>query len=413
MASHAGDLIVTDLGFRSGATFAADATSGSNPPGKLWIPIWSGEVINAYDQYNRFESMVETRTIQSGTTMEFPITGTVSLKPSWGAGEELLGGDDTTATTFQVKLDARPMAAHFELDNIDLMITQWEYRSELARQAGLTLANARDRQISAYIARAAAEEKIANDPRVSGGLVPKAPFTSFKYADLGDAGGDDAETDAALLLLKNIEDWMVYLQETDISTEGVYCAVDPPTFASIRALGVARDNADLGYGSATGSTDPMFAGIAQEGGLGSSLAARPHIEEMLTYMGCTIIKSNHLPNKDYAVGEIGEARYNLNFVGTPGAVGTARHCKALMWQQGCVAGLKLQGLKVDTVDDIRRNTTFTVASVMGGTGVLAPERAVAVINSLSIETTDSLHATASTRAELKTAWGMTGEWIEA
>jgi hypothetical protein len=70
-------------------------------------------------------------------------------------------------------------------------------------------------------------------------------------------------------------------------------------------------------------------------------------------------------------------------------------------------------LKVDTVDDIRRNTTFTVASVMGGTGVLAPERAVAVINSLSIETTDSLHATASTRAELKTAWGMTGEWIEA
>ena len=33
-----------------------DGTSGSNTTGgKLWIPIWSGEVIHAYDQYNKFE----------------------------------------------------------------------------------------------------------------------------------------------------------------------------------------------------------------------------------------------------------------------------------------------------------------------------------------------------------------------
>jgi N-acetylglutamate synthase/N-acetylornithine aminotransferase len=31
------------------------------------------------------------------------------------------------------------------------------------------------------------------------------------------------------------------------------------------------------------------------------------------------------------------------------------------------------GMKVDTVQDVRRNTQFTVASMMKGTGILRPE----------------------------------------
>ena len=34
---------------------------------------------------------------------------------------------------------------------------------------------------------------------------------------------------------------------------------------------------------------------------------------------------------------------------------------------------------MDTVDDVRRNTTFTVASAMNGTGVLRPECAAMLI----------------------------------
>ena len=51
----------------------------------------------------------------------------------------------------------------------------------------------------------------------------------------------------------------------------------------------------------------------------------------------------------------------------------AHEIKAVTFQSGAVAALKLQGLKVDTVDDVRRNTVFTVASMMAGTGVLKPE----------------------------------------
>ena len=125
---------------------------GAAGANKLWLPIWSGEVIRAYDQYRIFEPMVESRTIASGHSMEFPITGTAALKTAWGAGEELVGNTDAhKSKTIAVNLDARPIASHFELDNIDLMISQWEFRSELARQVGQTLANARDLQVGAYI----------------------------------------------------------------------------------------------------------------------------------------------------------------------------------------------------------------------------------------------------------------------
>ena len=72
-----GDLSASHLPYRSDT---AAATSGANPPGKLWLPIWSGEVIHAYDEYV-FESLTTTRVIPSGTTVEIPITGTVDLKP--------------------------------------------------------------------------------------------------------------------------------------------------------------------------------------------------------------------------------------------------------------------------------------------------------------------------------------------
>jgi hypothetical protein len=39
----------------------------------------------------------------------------------------------------------------------------------------------------------------------------------------------------------------------------------------------------------------------------------------------------------------------------------------------------MQGLKVDQVDDVRRNTVFTVASMMGGTGVMKPEHAAVCV----------------------------------
>ena len=379
-----------DMVYRTSTSAAT--TGGIYSENKLWLPIWSGEVIHAYDHYNMFENMVMQKTIASGTTAEFPVTGTVALKAAWNAGEELSGGS-ATSTTFSIKLDKRPMAAHFEIDNVDQLLTQWEFRAELARQAGLTLANTRDKQISAYIARAAMEDLLTGDPRTGLTVPTQSAFTDTAFDHLGTSTSGAADrTTAALKVLKAIEDFMVHLQEINAPTEGVYCVVTPRAFQDIRSLGIARVSTEL----ANGAGRPFFGGVAEAGGLGAPLGMGMHSQtDSLEYQGCMILKSNHLPVVDYTATAIGEARYNID--------GAAAKIKALIFQKDCVASLNLQGLKVDTVDDVRRNTTFTVASMFKGTGVLRPELAV-VISGLASASGDA-------RSELRALAEMTAEYV--
>jgi hypothetical protein len=354
--------------------YRTDVAAGLSGPlagaNKLWLPIWSGEVIHAYDQYNVFENLVDSRTISTGVAAEFPITGTVGVKAAWNAGEELLGSTtDSASQTISIKLDKRPMAAHFELDNVDLMITQWEYRSELARQAGLALANARDKQVAAYVARAGVEDLTWNGTAAGGSQVTSQDprgvntgpvFIDSKFSNLGlsTAAASD-RTNAALAALKAIEDFFVYLQEINAPTDGVTMVVTPRAFQDIRALGVARDNTALEK-----NISPFFGGVAEVGGLGAQLPMGMNAyTDSLEYMGARIIKSSNVPATNFS--GIGETRYNLDF-GNAGI-------KAMIFQRSCMGSLSLMGMKVDTVDDVRRNTVFTVASMMKGCGVLRPE----------------------------------------
>ena len=397
-----------DFGTSAG-TYAG--TSGTGAAGgqtdKLWMPIWSGETLTAFDHYRIFSGMTESRSIASGRVAEFPIMGTVALKPAWAAGEELIGNtNDNASKTVAIQLDNRPIATHFELDNIDLMISQWQFRSELARQAGQTLANARDLQVGSFLVRAAAESIMSDDPRLAGsdwrGTLSDSPvFSGAAYANLGDASASDADrSDAALALLRALEEFQVHLQEIEAdTTSGVFCAVTPRAFHDIRALGVAREASDL----AGGSQRPFFGGVADAGGLGAGLReGMMNLADRLEYMGVTIVKTNHLPNFDAAASgyEIGEPRYNLNFSATDrDGSATGADVKAVIWQPKAVAELSLTGLKVDTVDDIRRNSVFTVASMMAGTGVLRPECASVVCG--------TSHAS---KSALRTALGMASEY---
>lgn len=358
---------ITNLGYRSDPTYGvAGPIAGAN---KLWLSVFSGETLAAYDQANIFEQLVDHKVLSGGVAWEFPVTGTVSILAAWNAGVELGGGSSTsnTSSTIAVKLDKRPIAAHFEIDNIDLMQTQWEFRAELARQAGLSLANARDKQIAAYIGRAASEAPLANDPR---GIIAAPVFPSIIFKNLGatinTAATGAMRSAAALEALKAAEDFVVWLQTINAPTDGVYLAVTPRAFQDIRALGVARSS---DASTVAANMQPMFGGSAEAGGLGLGLKmGLNNLSDTLDYMGVKIIKSNHLPLVDYSASaplNIGETRYNLNFEATG--------CVGLLFQKSAVASLKLQGLKMDTVDDVRRNTTFTVASAMNGTGVLRPE----------------------------------------
>lgn len=370
------NLGATDMVFRASTTAAT--TGGTLGQNKLWLPLWSGEVINAYDQYNMFENMVTTRTISGGFSYEFPITGSVDLKASWAAGEEL-SGKGNTSRTFKVNLDSRPMAAHFEADNIDLLITQWDYRSELARQSGLTLANTRDRQIAVALLAACAVAPITNDPRGS-------DFTTNAFqapVDVGNVAPSAATEVTALKVLETIEDYLVKCQENDVQVNNVYCVVPPKVFQVIRGLGLTRStdiystlaaagNANSNPAGTNFTKTPMFGGSDEYGGLGAPYTMGMNaMTDSLDYMGVKIVKSNHLPKTDLEGAAIGSSKYNLKC--------DTINLHGIIFQPEAIAGLSLQGMKVDTVADVRRNTQFTVASMMKGTGLIRPELCRAIV----------------------------------
>lgn len=344
--------------------------SGSISDFDLWLPTWSGEVLHAYDQYNMLEAKVDTRTLTNGISVEFPITGTVALTPAWEAGQELAGGG-SSSTKFSIGLDRRPTAAHFELDNIDVMIQQFDFRSELARQAGLTLANERDRQIGRLLVNGAqtasrmhtrdgddlAVDSAGIDTRYGG----KAYYLSAS-TDIDAWGTSEA---GALYVLAAIEAEQVRARNLDLP-EGTLCVVvRPELFNQIRRLGIASPNFGTGLFNTTGGRDDMK--------IFGTNTTMPAMRASLSYLDAEIYSSTHLPNDaEYDVGGVGNSGDNLEAADALYS-GDMRGIVGLMFRKGGVASIKKQGLKVDTVNDIRRNSVFTVASMYHGGGVLRPE----------------------------------------
>ena len=399
------NLTAADLVMRTNLT--AEPSGGAVGANKLWLPLWSGEVINAYDQYNVFENLISHKSISGGFSYEFPVTGTVALQAAWDAGEELVGGD-SSSTTFKINLDKRPMAAHFETDNVDLLVTQWDYRSELARQAGLTLANTRDKQIiSAYIA-ACVVAPLTSDPRGLGvDNFPAPAIVDTSTSAIGVAVSACTEA-TALNILQKIEDYLVFMQENNYPCQNVYCVVTPKVFQVIRALGIPRSpfnaitsSGVVGTSSVVAATNnysnqAMFGG---ENGLGAPLSVGMNqLTDTLDYMGVKILKTNHIPrtNLSTAGNEIGGSKYNL--------VCNSVNIFGMIFQPDAVAGLSLMGMKVDTVQDVRRNTQFTVASMLKGTGVLRPELCQILVGTTSVAAGDT-SAEIDTRAELASIFG--------
>ena len=380
----AGDnLAASDLVLRTSLTDGpSGGAAGAN---KLWLPLWSGEVINAYDQFNIFENLISSKSLSGGFSYEFPVTGLVSLNASWDAGEELVGGD-SSSTTFKVNLDKRPMAAHFETDNVDLLITQWDYRSELARQAGLTLSSTRDKQIVSALIAASVAAPLASDPRGLGvSNFPAPAVVSTATAAIGVSVSTCTET-VALAILQAVENYLVTMQENDYPVQNVMCAVPPKVFQVIRALGIPRATNAF-------ANQPLFTGNDIYGAGSSINTGMNSLSDSLDYMGVKIVKTNHIPRATVAAGQ---AKYNLT-CGTVDIFG-------IIFQKEAVAGLSLMGMKVDSIQDIRRNTQFTVASMLKGTGILRPELCQIMVGTTS-DTGADTSAEIDTRAELATLFG--------
>ena len=348
--------------------YGKDFTQGSNATfSDLFLPVYGGEVLAAFEEMSVAKDIVRTMTMPSGVSMEFPMIHKMSAERH-AAGTELLGTDIQTAKR-TISIDERPLVAHFDLDDVDQAMAHYETRSEIAKQAGRAIAREMDKNVLQLCVKASRTATPANSDFDGGGYKAN-PADALDGTALTIAPGTAAgqlpatataawEKNNALALLGAIEDVVIGFDQRDVPQEERFCVVPTDCWHRLRTIGVPESTATsslIGY-------YPFQDGTMPQRGPTEADASRAGV---LSHLGVNIVRSNFLPNGSNIT--TGETKYQGDFTKT----------RAIVLQKQAVGLLTLMGVQTETDRDVRRQTDFFVTKMLYGGGTLRPECAVEI-----------------------------------
>lgn len=332
----------------------------------LWLPVYGGEVLAAFEEMTVARNIVRSMSISSGYRMQFPMIHKMEAERHL-AGTELLGNATTTGQRF-IELDERPLVAHFDLDDVDQAMAHFETRSEIAKQAGRAIARELDKNILQLTINASREPADAGTSPFNGGGYKADPAvgldgTAYTSAALPTSATAAWTKNQAGQILHAIEDIVVAWDQRDVPQEERYCVVPTDCWHRLRNIGLPNTGQFGTSSSTTVGYNPFDSGQLPTGVPGEADASRV---ASLNYLGVQIVRSNFLPNGSNIT--TGEAKYRGNFTAT----------RAVCVQKQAVGLLTLMGVQTETDRDVRRQTDFFVTKMLYGGGTLRPECAVEI-----------------------------------
>ena len=300
----------------------------------LFLKVFSGEVMTAFQEVCVTEPRHIVRNIAHGKSAQFPILGQTTASYHQ-PGTEIVGSN-LPANEKVITIDDLLVASAF-LSNIDEAKNHYDVRGPYSHEIGNALAYAYDRHILALSVLAArGASPVATEQ--GGGSVLDA-------AMLSDTTGER--------LIASLYNAALLLDQKNIPSDGRFCYLSPAGFYLL--AGNARVVNSL-YGA------------------GGSLATA----NILNIAGIEIVKTNHAPfgttiaagqttlSGGPGLGNGGADKYSGVFTGTVGVV----------MQKAAVGTVKLMDLAMESQYDIRRQGTLMVAKYAMGHGVLRPAAAV-------------------------------------
>jgi hypothetical protein len=311
--------------------------NGAGDVDSLFLKVFAGEVLTAFEETNVALPYTQVRTISSGKSAQFPATGKVG-------GQYHVPGTEITGLTLNsaetvITIDDL-LISHGFIANIDEAKQHYDFRSIFSTEMGRFLANTMDKHLlQVGVLAARATNVVSGEP---GGSViltgePGLP-ASPNFMNNGD------HLAAAIFAAAQKMD------EKDIPAEDRVCFVRPAQYYN---LVKATNNLNKDWG-----------------GLGSYAEGA-----ILKIAGISIIKTNHLPNADLSAATGVTAgtgnKYRGNFANTA----------ALVMHKVAVGTVKLLDMGMEAAYDIRRQGTLMVAKYAVGHGVLRPQAAVEIRNS--------------------------------
>lgn len=319
----------------------------------LFLKVFSGEVLTAFERACVFKGMAQERTITSGKSATFPVTGRF-LARFHTPGNEIVGQGNMAQNEVVIKID-NLLIADASLYDLDEAKNHFDIRQIYSRELGLALAREYDKRIARVLtlgARVSTGDLTANLPS---GLSPDDPYRTGTRVDINKAAPTPDDYVAAVFAAAQA------LDEKDIPSDGRVLVCSPDVYYT------------LVQSSRAVNTDFNAPGV--NGGYADGQVAR--------LAGFSIVSSNHIKqgNVTAKAGEQG-----FTFAGSDTVLSSVdmSKTKMLAFQRGSVGVLKLRDLSMQMTGNdynVMYQATLMVAKYALGFGYLRPEGIVEVYNS--------------------------------
>ena len=156
------DAIISQLGVVNAAT-----PTNTEEARALFMKIFSGEVLTAFDELNIFADLHMVRTISQGKSASFAHTGKANARYHV-AGTPVLGSNKIKQAETVIKIDNKLIADVF-IDELEEAMLHYDVRSEYSKQLGAALARAYDQKLARVVALTARSANAIDD--LPGGTV--------------------------------------------------------------------------------------------------------------------------------------------------------------------------------------------------------------------------------------------------
>lgn len=297
----------------------------------LSLKVFGGEVLAAYDLNVLTLDKHEVKTLRGAKSAQFPKTWKATSEYHT-PGVELLGTEIET-TEVVVTVDDI-LVSHFNVADLDEMLSQFETRSKFAEAAGYELSKVFDKNVFRQIILSA--RATADGPFPAGNVITDASLVNTGTID------GKVWIDAIVQASQNLFDKDVP------GSQRRYMAVNKRVFDAIKYAKDANGQYLI--------INRDFGGQATIAGANQSLM----VEDV------TVYPSRNLPTTNETSDTTVYTKYRANYSTTTGVI----------WTPMAVCTAKVMDIGFETTRDTRRLEDFVVAKMLVGHGKLRPECAV-------------------------------------
>ena len=310
----------------------------------LFLKVFSGEILTTFEENAVMKDLHTTRTISSGKSAQFPVTGIATAKYHT-PGENIADAGNSYLSEIKhnekvILIDKLLVASTF-VANWDEMVNHYDVRSVYAQELGKALAKRFD--LATMKTLAAAGRASASITGGNGGTILSGKLSATPTA---------AELRGALMSAAQS------LDENDIPNDGTrFALLSPRDFYTLLASTETVISRDYGgQGNVATGDLPLVAGIR-------------------------IVKSNHVADVTVATGSLdADAGNSLNnpFGDTAGYNNDLDQDEIYVAHPSAIGTVKLLDLATESEYKIELQGTLFVAKYAMGHGVLRPESAVII-----------------------------------